>query len=189
MALDNKNTIIGNHLGKLKKKGSAKKSILSLLGGAVLIAVVGFMSFGNPSGNSIATPDLPMERWEVEEKPKSVLVSNKTISEGTEIVAIINPTKEQMERLKLKKAGRKVIRENKKRTQKTKVSQIGLTSKEVTMLEDANIVGSNNNIFKESDLKRVNNNSKIGISDETYSAEEVKNLHTVTTGYRQKENK
>jgi hypothetical protein len=30
------------------------------------------------------------------------------------------------------------------------------------------------------------NNSKLGLSDETYSAEEVKNLNMVTTGYVQK---
>ncbi|MGK0389539.1 MAG: hypothetical protein ACI94Y_002280 [Maribacter sp.] len=92
MALDNKNTTIDKNLEE--NKGNSKKSILFLLGGVVILAVVGFMSFGNPSGDSIATPDLPMEVWEIEEKPKSVLVSNKTIAEFTNIVVVITPKAE-----------------------------------------------------------------------------------------------
>lgn len=56
-------------------------------------------------------------------------------------------------------------------------------------------LGSGNNTFNKSDSKAVRgrkfpapfNNSKLGVSDETYSAEGVKDLEVVTSGYVQKE--
>lgn len=186
MALDNKNVIIDRHLKDLEKnKRSAKKNLMFLIGGVVLVSLVGFVSFGNPLQESVATPDLPIERWEIEEKPKSVLVSTESIIEE-EIIAVINPTAEQMERLKRKKEGRKIIRENRKRARKADIEQIKLTSGEMNRLKNAGILGTNDNIFSTADLKPakgnehpLSNNAKVGISDETYSAEEVKGLHMV----------
>ena len=98
MGLDKKNAIIDNR--SKDKRNNSKYNLFLPLGGVVAVIALGFMSFCNISGNSMATSNFSEEKWETEEQPRAILASAETMIEEIDIVIVITPSKEQMERLR-----------------------------------------------------------------------------------------
>lgn len=195
METDNTKHIIDAHLKQIRKTEKSKIGVLSLSLGIVAIGALGIMGIQKSKPVEISQMDTSIELI-LEDEGKVALVSDIEEVEMLDIVATISPTSKQLDKLKENEEAREVINENKKRNEKRKpqvkkeeADEISLTQEEILLLEDADILGADGEIFKENDLIRVSDvmlpvpfNNKVGISTRTYSADEVKELHTVHTG-------
>lgn len=190
-----KRASIDQHLNNLENQNKSKGGIL-ILGGLVVAAAVAFMAL-TKSGDTETSMTSPNDeiRIEADEMPRAKLASSeKAELLDLGVVAVITPSKEQMAALEDTDEGKKIIKRNKKRTQKSTPKEIELTHDEIMMLEEAEILGANGKVFKESEVKMVQKestlpvpfNNPLGISNGSYSAEEVKHLNMATTGYVQK---
>ncbi len=175
MALNDKRSIIDGHLNTLNENEKNNKGILFATIGIIAACAVGLFAFTTPESTAMNTVDQGVIEVTEEEAGSKMLASDKIVIEDLGLVATIQPTEEQWRRLQTAEDEETVVVEE-------DMDASGLTQEEIRMLEDATTAGEI--IVDEStDLPAPFNNDQIGISNETFSAEQVEHLNMVTTGY------